>query len=74
MYTSLAPPPRSRNSKASAGLFALFIDIEVLASLVSIGTLFVFYCVCAGVLMRRYHDYSQGGGGGGGAAKVGGGV
>lgn len=36
----------------TGGVFAMLFDIEVLASLVSIGTLFVFCTVCAGVLMR----------------------
>ncbi|CAG9462064.1 unnamed protein product [Pedinophyceae sp. YPF-701] len=39
-----------------SGLLALCVDIEVLAELVSVGTLFVFFCVSGGVLMRRYHD------------------
>lgn len=36
----------------TAGLLALFFDIEQLASLVSIGTLVVFTMVCSGVLFR----------------------
>ncbi len=36
----------------TAGILALFFDIEVLAELVSIGTLVVFAMVCAGVLFR----------------------
>lgn len=36
----------------TAGFLALFIDIELLAELVSIGTLVVFAMVCAGVLFR----------------------
>lgn len=32
------------------------MDLEVLAELVSIGTLFVFSMVSAGVIWRRYHD------------------
>ena len=39
-----------------AGLLALMVDIESLAQLVSIGTLFVFFCVCAGCLRRRYYE------------------
>ena len=38
----------------TAGLLALLFDIEVLAELVSIGTLVVFAMVCSGVLFRRY--------------------
>ena len=37
-----------------SSLLAFFIDIDILATLVSIGTLFVFALVCAAVLMRRY--------------------
>ena len=40
---------------ACAGLLALLVDIGVLAELVSIGTLYVFFLVCCGVLFRRYH-------------------
>ena len=36
----------------TAGLLALLFDIEILAELVSIGTLVVFSAVCAGVLFR----------------------
>lgn len=36
----------------TAGLLALLFDIEVLAELVSIGTLVVFTMVCGGVLYR----------------------
>ncbi|KAJ9530885.1 hypothetical protein QJQ45_028830, partial [Haematococcus lacustris] len=39
----------------TAGILALFLDIEVLSELVSIGALVVFTMVCAGVLFRRYH-------------------
>ncbi len=39
----------------TAGVLALLFEIEVLAELVSIGTLFVFFMVCSGVLYRRYH-------------------
>lgn len=38
----------------TAGLLSFLFDIEILAELVSIGTLFVFACVCAAVLWRRY--------------------
>ena len=38
------------------GLLALLVNIESLAELVSIGTLFVFFCVCAGCLRRRYYE------------------
>ncbi|KAG2487845.1 hypothetical protein HYH03_013562 [Edaphochlamys debaryana] len=44
----------------TAGFLALFIDIELLAELVSIGTLVVFCSVCAGVLFRRYHVHGSG--------------
>lgn len=37
-----------------AGLLGLVLDIHLLAELVSIGTLYVFYVVCAGVVYRRY--------------------
>ena len=40
---------------ACAGALALLVDIGVLAELVSIGTLYVFFLVCCGVLFRRYH-------------------
>eukprot|EP00884_Botryococcus_braunii_P001078 jgi/Botrbrau1/10971/Bobra.0383s0025.1 len=40
----------------SSGLLALLVDLEVLAELVSIGTLFVFSMLSAGVLWRRYHN------------------
>lgn len=36
------------------GALALLVDLETLAELVSIGTLFVFFCVCAGLIWRRY--------------------
>lgn len=39
---------------AAAALAAL-LDINVLAELVSVGTLYVFYAVCAGVYFRRCH-------------------
>jgi APA family basic amino acid/polyamine antiporter len=39
-----------------AGILALLLNIDVLAELVSIGTLYVFAMVCAGVLFRRYHQ------------------
>ncbi|KAJ9530705.1 hypothetical protein QJQ45_014868 [Haematococcus lacustris] len=39
----------------TAGILALFLDIEVLSELVSIGALVVFTMVCAGVLFRRCH-------------------
>jgi hypothetical protein len=35
---------------SAAGLLALLVDINALAQLVSIGTLFVFFMVSAGVL------------------------
>ncbi|KAG2448496.1 hypothetical protein HYH02_006387 [Chlamydomonas schloesseri] len=44
----------------TAGFLALFIEIELLAELVSIGTLVVFCSVCAGVLFRRYHVHGSG--------------
>lgn len=40
----------------TAGTLALLVDINALAQLVSIGTLFVFYMVSAGVLQRRYYE------------------
>ena len=39
----------------SAGLLALLLNVELLATLVSIGTLVTFFLVCCGVLFRRYH-------------------
>lgn len=39
---------------ATAGLFAFLVDIDILAQLVSIGTLCIFCFVCAAVLARRY--------------------
>jgi hypothetical protein len=39
-----------------AGLLALLVDLESLAQLVSIGTLFVFFCVCLGCLRRRFYE------------------
>ena len=39
---------------ASAAALALLVDVDVLAQLVSIGTLCVFCFVCAGVIARRY--------------------
>lgn len=38
-----------------AAALALFLDINILAELVSVGTLYVFYAVCAGVYFRRCH-------------------
>lgn len=40
----------------SAGVLALLVDLESLAELVSIGTLFVFFMLSAAVLWRRYYD------------------
>ncbi len=45
-----------REAGTGAGVLALLVDLEVLAELVSIGTLFVFCMVAAGVLWRRYND------------------
>lgn len=42
-----------------AGLLALFVNLESLAELVSVGTLFVFFCVCAGCLRRRYYEHGR---------------
>ncbi|GMH41346.1 hypothetical protein BSKO_09256 [Bryopsis sp. KO-2023] len=38
-----------------AGLPSLFLDIEILSEMVSIGTLFVFFLVCLGVLWKTYY-------------------
>ena len=38
-----------------AALLALFLDINILAELVSVGTLYVFYAVCAGTYFWRCH-------------------
>ena len=35
-------------------MLALLVDLETLAELVSVGTLFVFFCVSAGLIWRRY--------------------
>ncbi len=43
-----------------AGALALLVDINALAQLVSIGTLFVFYMVDAGVLVRRFYEPGSG--------------
>lgn len=43
-----------------AASLALVLDIDVLAELVSVGTLYVFYAVCAGVYYRRCHDAGSG--------------
>ena len=39
----------------TASVLALFLDINILAELVSVGTLYVFYAVCAGVFFWRCH-------------------
>lgn len=65
--TGLLPPLMSRISKSrgtpihatvvtglSAGLLTFFFDIEVLAELVSIGTLFVFSVVAGSILIKHY--------------------
>ena len=53
----LVPAPTDKSAAAVAwtGLLALLLNIDVLAELVSIGTLYVFMSVCCGVLFRRYH-------------------
>ncbi|KAI7841378.1 hypothetical protein COHA_004996 [Chlorella ohadii] len=43
-----------------AATLALLLDIGVLAELVSIGTLYVFICVCSGTLYNRYHQPGSG--------------
>ena len=47
-------------TRGGAGALALLVDINALAQLVSIGTLFVFYMVDAGVLVRRYYEPGSG--------------
>lgn len=47
-------------TSATAGALALMFDINLLAELVSIGTLVVFFLVCAGVLHHRYHIHGSG--------------
>lgn len=42
----------------AAAAFAFVMDIDALAELVSVGTLYVFYTVCAGVYYRRLDSYS----------------
>ena len=49
---SLACPCCRTFSRFTAGTLALFLDIEMLAQLVSIGTLMVFVLVCGGVIFR----------------------
>mmetsp|Transcript_15504 Transcript_15504/g.46826 ORF Transcript_15504/g.46826 Transcript_15504/m.46826 type:complete len:678 (+) Transcript_15504:234-2267(+) len=44
----------------TAGVLALLVDINALAQLVSIGTLFVFYMVDLGILVRRYYTPGSG--------------
>ena len=55
----LHPAQRACVLVSSAGLLALLVDLESLAELVSIGTLFVFFMVSAAVLWSRHFD-SQG--------------
>ena len=44
-----------RNAPAcTPGALALVASLETLATMVSVGALFVFLCVSAGVLWRRY--------------------
>ncbi|PRW59844.1 transcription elongation factor SPT5-like protein 1 [Chlorella sorokiniana] len=43
-----------------AATLALLLDIGLLAELVSIGTLYVFICVCSGTLYNRYHQPGSG--------------
>ncbi|EFN50706.1 hypothetical protein CHLNCDRAFT_7483, partial [Chlorella variabilis] len=45
---------------AMAAALAFVLDIGVLAELVSIGTLYVFFTVCAGVLYMRFHQRDSG--------------
>ena len=40
-------------------IIACFVDLEVLADIISIGTLQVFSFVCAGVLILRKNDYDK---------------
>jgi basic amino acid/polyamine antiporter, APA family len=40
----------------TSGMLGILLDISVLAELVSVGTLYVFFAVCAGVLYRRYAE------------------
>lgn len=50
--TTATPVTATLLTAASAALLAGLINIEVLAQLVSVGTLVVFGIVCAGVLAR----------------------
>ncbi|KAK9819560.1 hypothetical protein WJX81_003898 [Elliptochloris bilobata] len=55
LHTRRATPVRATwLTGASAGALALVADLETLATMVSVGALFVFLCVSAGVLWRRY--------------------
>ncbi|EIE21064.1 amino acid transporter [Coccomyxa subellipsoidea C-169] len=46
-------------TSVSSGLLAVLVDLEVLAELVSIGTLFAFFAVSAGLIWRRYTGSGQ---------------
>lgn len=46
-------------SAATAGIFALTVDLEALADLVSVGTLSVFFMVSLACLWRRYVPHGE---------------
>jgi hypothetical protein len=48
------PQKLTQGGLRHAGTLALLVDISTLAQLVSIGTLFVFFMVDFGVLVRRF--------------------
>ena len=51
-------PPRHRPWPC-AGLMAFAVDLEVLAAMVSVGTLATFFMISFGTLWRRYHSAKQ---------------
>ncbi|GAX78790.1 hypothetical protein CEUSTIGMA_g6227.t1 [Chlamydomonas eustigma] len=54
------PVNAAKVTMITAGLLALLFDIDVLAELVSIGTLVVFAMVCSGIIFRRYWVRGEG--------------
>lgn len=54
--TSGVPLTATLLTGIAAAIFAFFMDIDALAELVSVGTLYVFYTVCAGVYYRRLNS------------------
>jgi len=54
------PVAATAATAAAAGLLALLLDIELLAELVSLGTLACYTLVCLAVLVHRYDDVGEG--------------